>query len=55
MFVYPFSKFIIQVLLTTLCLGSQDGIYIPIGHAINLRSYERILAAGCLYRESKRI
>jgi hypothetical protein len=38
----------IQVFHTTLYLGSQHGICIPIGHAINFARHTRFLAAGCL-------
>ena len=44
----PFSKLTIQVLHTTLYLGSQHVICIPIGHAINFVRYTWFLAAGCL-------
>ena len=46
---YPFSKPTIRVLLTTLYLGSQYGICIPIGNAINFAEHARVLATGCLY------
>jgi hypothetical protein len=45
---YPLSKPTIQVLLTTIYLGSQHGICIPIGHAINFAGHTRFLASGCL-------
>jgi len=46
---YPFSNLTVQVLLTTIYLGSQHRICIPIGHALSFVGHARFLASGCLW------